>query len=550
MSKKYNEEFESVLQDPELELEIGPDENALENSGLIHPDDLALEAILAEDWDSVPDREIPEMTADEALNEFLYGDEDDVALSEDPTQVISFAPEDILVEEVPVEEVPVEEVPVEEVPVEDVSAEELAIEEIMSSTPDPAAVFVDTEEEEPIDESSDLPEEAEADDTPLPKGRPKWKKGYGLLGIPHIIATAIWLAITLAIGVSLGRVLWVCCADVMAFGKPQVTGYITVTEEDDIESISRKLADANLIRYPGLFQKFAEITEKDERIQEGVYELGSHLDYNAMINGMIYSDLGQNEVEITFPEGYNCAQFFRLLEENEICSVADLEEYAANGELGDYWFLEGVERGDKYCLEGYMAPDTYRFYTDSDPADVLDKFLREFDDRFTDIMKEDLEIMQGRYASLLENQGYDSDYIAEHTLTLHQALTVASIVERETSSDAESYDIASVFYNRVTNPDILTMGSDATVYYAIGDYLREKSELDQSDLESDSPYNTRKAIGIPPGPICNPGVYSLYAALDPNDTNYHYFIFDTVTQEHLFSETYEEHLQKAEELGF
>ena len=93
------------------------------------------------------------------------------------------------------------------------------------------------------------------------------------------------------------------------------------------------------------------------------------------------------------------------------------------------------------------------------------------------------------------------------------------------------------------------MGSDATVYYAIGDYYREQKELTQDDLNSDSPYNTRKAQGIPPGPICNPGAYSLYAALDPNDTNYHYFVYDAANSQHLFSATYQEHLNKVDELG-
>lgn len=550
MSKKYNEDFENVLQDPELDQEIVADEMALRNSGLIHPDDLELERILAEDWDSVPDQEIPETTLDDALNQFLYGDDEESSIPGEPEQEANTAAEEAIIPEAFAEKASDEA----ELTEEAITAEVLAeTGELVSAAAGSDVVYLDTEEEDevaPQQAEIEPEQEEEEEEAPLPKGRPKWRKGYGLLGIPHIISTAIWLAITLAIGVSLGRVLWVCCADLMAFGKPQVTGYITVTEDDDIESISNKLADANLIRYPKLFQTFAEITGKDERINPGDYELGSHLDYNAMINGMVYSDMDEGEVEITFPEGYNCAQFFKMLEDNGVCSVADLEEYAANGELGDYWFLEGVERGDRYCLEGYLAPDTYRFYQGDDAANVLDKFLSEFDDRFTDIMKEDLEEMKVRYATLMENQGYDSDCIAENTLTLHQILTVASIVERETSSDAESYDIASVFYNRVTNPDILTMGSDATVYYAIGDYFREKAELDDSDLESDSPYNTRKAWGIPPGPICNPSVFSLYAALDPNDTNYHYFIFDEVTQEHLFSETYDEHLQKAEELGF
>ena len=503
MTKKHNEDFENVLQDPELSPELGPDEMAVHTAGLTHPDDLALERILAEDWDSVPDHQEEAMTPEEALNQFLYGEEDDASA------------EEVVQEETEIQEQPGSQEPV-------------------------------AEEEY---EESDFEEDTPADTTPLPKGRPKMKKGYGLLGIPHLIATVIWLAITLAIGVSLGRVLWVCCADMMAFGKPQVTAYITVTEDDDIEAVSQKLADAGLVRYSGLFQKFAEITKKSERINAGVYELGSHLDYNAMLNNMIYSSDSREIVEITFPEGYTCAQTFRLLEEKGVCSAAELEEWAVNGDLSEYWFLENIERGSKYCLEGYLYPDTYEFYTNSEPQIVLEKFLDAFDMRFTDIMKEDLQVMQSRYANLLAAEGYSGDYIAQHPLTLHQVITVASVVERETANDAESYDIASVFYNRVTDPDILTMGSDATVFYAIGDYYREQKELTQADLDSDSPYNTRKAQGIPPGPICNPGAYSLYAALDPNDTDYHYFIYDAANSQHLFSTTYQEHLNKANELG-
>ena len=532
MSKKYNEDFENVLQDPALGLDIGPDETAMESSGLIHPDDLELERILAEDWDSVPDQEIPEMTPEEALNQFLYGDQDEaVSLSEDPTQVLP--------------------VPAEEVPAEEYSP----------AAPQSNIIHVDLEQDDGAEEPVYLPAESEAEadvpdqenaeeEAPLPKGRPKWRKGYGLLGIPHIISTAIWLAITLAIGVSLGRVLWVCCADVMAFGKPQVTGYITVTEEDDIESIARKLADANLIRYPGLFQKFAELTGKGERIDAGTYTLGSHLDYNALLNNMRDYGPAMDVVELMFPEGYNCAQIFAKLEEEGVCTAKELEDYAANGELSDYWFLEGVERGSKYCLEGHLAPDTYKFYTNDDPGRVLEKFLDAFDANFTDKMQEDFELMQMRYENALRDNGYGSDYIDAHPLTLHKVITVASIVQKETANDAESYDIASVFYNRLTNPgNHPYLGSDATVYYAIGDYFGEVEELTNEHLNVDSPYNTRNHQGLPPGPICNPGSYTMYAALDPNRTDYYYFVYSAVEREHLFSSTLAEHEQKLRELG-
>ena len=532
-----NNAFDEELQNPVSGNEIEADELAVYTAGLTHPDDLELEAILAEDWDSVPDQEEPALTPEEALNQFLYGDDEDASLPEEfpeaePTQVISLTSE-----EVPEEVMAEEEVYASE-------EEEEEYEDVL-----PAEVDADVAEpaEEPAEEV--VPQEEAAPEKPMGKRRPKMRKGYGFFGIPHIISTAIWLALIVAIGVSLGRVLWVCCADVMAFGKPQVTAYVDVKEADDITDIAQKMADANLIRYPNLFVKFAEITEKDDRIKVGIHELGSHLDYNAMLNNMVYTDSARQEVKLTFPEGYNCAQMFKILEDNDVCSVADLEEYCINGEFGDYWFLEGVPRGEKYCLEGYMAPDTYMFYTQDKPENVIAKFLDEFDDRFTDIMKEDFAVMQERYARMLANRGYSSEHIAENTLTLHQVVTVASVIERETANDAESYEIAGVFYNRVTHPSVLTMGSDATVYYAVGDYLREKTELTQEDLDSDSPYNTRKAPGIPPGPICNPGAYSLYAALDPNDNDYLYFVYDRENNQHRFSSSYEEHQRIAAELG-
>jgi len=501
MDNKYDKELENVLQEPELHQELGPDEIAVHVAGLIHPNDVELESILAEDWESVPDHQEEPLTPEEALNQFLYEEDTEADIMDEPTQVIPVISEEEFYEQVQPEE-----------------------------------------EYEESEEDYEAPRLRR-------KGRPKWKKGSGLLGIPHIVSTFIWLAITVMIGVSMGRILWVCCADIMAFGKPPVTAYITITEEDDIASVSNQLAEANIIRYPGLFQKFAEITNKADRMQLGTYELGSHLDYNALMNKLVYTEVIREEIQITFPEGYNTAQTFRLLEAEGVCSVEALEDYMMNGDFSAYWFLEGLERTGDYWLEGYLAPDTYRFYTNDDPQNVIEKFLNAFDVRFTDIMKEELVTMQERYANMLAAGGYSEEYIAEHPLTLHQVLTVASVTERERATEEECFDIAAIFYNRVTNPDILTMGSDATVYYAIGDYFREHGELTAEDLESDSPYNTRKAIGIPPGPICNPGAYALYAALDPNDSNYHYFIYDKENNEHLFSETYEEHLRKAEELG-
>lgn len=428
------------------------------------------------------------------------------------------------------------------------------LEEILSADWDN---FTLAEAPETVEQAEDSPAPAEqvieskpqeAAEPVEQKGRPKRKDGYGLLGIPHILSTVIWLVLILAIGVSLGRMLWVCCADVMAFGKEAQKVTITVTADDTIDSISQKLGQANLVRYPKLFKMFAKVTGKAEDIGVGTFTLNSQLDYNAMINAMVNYGSGQAVVSVMFPEGYNCAQIFKVLEEKKVCTAADLEKYAANGTLKEYWFLEGVPRGDKYCLEGYLAPDTYEFYEHDEPRRVLEKLLNEFEDRFTDKMKSDFEAMQVKYADKLRSAGFSSSYISEHTLTLHQVVTLASVIQKEAASDSECFDIASVFYNRLANPNILSLGADATVYYALGDYFGEIKELTAEHLATDSPYNTRKNQGIPPGPICNMGVQALYAVLEPTDTQYQYFVYDKNASAHRFAITESEHEKNVAEL--
>jgi len=407
--------------------------------------------------------------------------------------------------------------------------------EILADEP----VFVDAQKEE-----AEAPAPAEVPQ----KGRPKRQSGYGFLGIPHIVSTLIWLALILAIGVSLGRTLWVCCADVMAFGKEAKTVSITVTEDDDIDSIATKLGNADLVRYPSLFKFFANVTGKSDNIGVGTFTLNAQLDYNAMINAMYDYGPEQQVVTLMFPEGYNCAQIFKVLEDNGVCSASALEEYCMKGELQNYWFLEGVSRDSKYCLEGYLAPDTYKFYVDDSPRRVLEKFLDEFNERFTDLMKEDFEQIKKTYATRLKNKGYSDSYIQEHTLTVRDVVTLASIIQKESASDGECYDIASTFYNRLVAN--MRLDADATVYYAIGDYFWETEVLTQKHLDIDSPYNTRKNGGIPPSPICNMGVHALYAALEPNETGYYYFVFDSAKNAHRFAKTEAEHIKNLKELGY
>ncbi len=355
---------------------------------------------------------------------------------------------------------------------------------------------------------------------PIRKGRPKRKKGEGLLGIPNILVTFVWLALILAIGVTLGRMLWVCAADVLAFGREDKPVTITIYEADSMEDIVDKLHKAGLIRYKSLFTLYADISDAEEDIQPGIYDLNTRYDYHALVNFM--SPRSSREViELTIPEGYTCRQIFALLEENRICTAVDAASYAANGELNDYWFLEGVERGSEYCLEGFLFPDTYEFYKNSTPREALQKMLNNFENRFDDEMRAQLDVLN---ASLTGNY------------TVREIAIVASLIEKESAAPAESANIAGVIYNRLFRweyPALLNI--DAAIVYAQG------GDAEKIDTKLDSPYNTYTHTGLTPTPIANPGLASLKAALYPTNHKYYFYVLNPSTGMHQFSSTQAEH---------
>lgn len=353
------------------------------------------------------------------------------------------------------------------------------------------------------------------------KGRPKRRKGEGLFGIPNILATFVWLALILAIGVTLGRMLWICAADVLAFGREDREVTITVYEADTMEDIVDKLYDAGLIRYKSLFNLYASISDAEEDIQPGIYDLNTRYDYHALVNFMSPSST-RSVVELTIPEGYTCRQIFSLLEENRVCTALDIAAYAASGELEDYWFLEGVERGSEYCLEGYLFPDTYQFYKNSSPREALEKMLDNFDYRFSEEMRAQIDTLNAN--------------VTDGSFTVKDVVIVASLIEKESASASESAKIAGVIYNRLYNweyPALLNI--DAAIIYAQG------GESDTIDTSIDSPYNTYLHTGLTPTAIANPGLSSLQAALAPTEHDYYYYLLNPSTGMHQFSTTQAEH---------
>lgn len=393
-------------------------------------------------------------------------------------------------------------------------------------------------EDKESDEMDNAPEpEQRKQHQPIRKIKPRKKGQSGLFSLPHLAATAIWLAIILFIGVGLGNILWEYAADMLALDQEETVAVeINIDEGDTIEDVCQKLQEKGLIKYPGFFKLYADLTDAMEKIRIGDYTLTNNLDYKALVSAMS-SNAARLTSKVVIPEGYTCQQIFYLLEAKDVCSATALQKAAMEMDLSSYWFLEGVEQDSPNCLEGYLFPDTYEFYRKETPENVLAKLLSNFNRRFNDTMRESLVTLNEQLAEMMRKNGMSEEYISQHQMTVREVVIIASMIEREAANTSEGYTVASVIYNRLTNPNAYPyLQIDATLVYYTG-----HNKLTLEDLATDHPYNTYLRPGLVPGPIANPSRASLDAALDPNTTTYYYYALNPVTGEHKFSETLAEH---------
>ena len=318
------------------------------------------------------------------------------------------------------------------------------------------------------------------------------------------------------IGVSalLACVGWIAASDVLALNKEEHSVTVTITPEDSYDDVVDMLKDNGLIEYKSLFKLFSAITGgKDKIASSGTFTLNSDMDYRALISGISANSASRAVVDVTIPEGYSIGQSFALLEEKGVVSdTAKLEEEAANHDYA-FSFLQDLPLGDYHRLEGYLYPDTYEFTTPQNPLYVINKMLVRFDAKLTEELRQQ---------------------IADSGRTIHEVLTVASLIEKETDG-ADRADIASVIYNRLNNPNSSAgtngyLQIDATLAYLNGGKVPT-----EADKSIDSPYNTYLYPGLPPGPISNPGIESILAAINPNSTSYYYYVLGDDNCHHFFN---------------
>ena len=346
--------------------------------------------------------------------------------------------------------------------------------------------------------------------------------------------TIIYMLVVLGLSLALAVAMWFAADDVLALTKADNVVTITIQDGDTLEDVAQNLKDHGLVRYKFLFVLYGKFSHAEEKFSAGTFELNQLFDYHALVNGLAASSEARKTITLTFPEGYSSDQIFSMLADNDVCALEDLEDTAANYEF-DFDFLQDLSYGDSNRLEGYLFPDTYDFYVDDNPVRVINKMLSNFDSKFTEAMKADIETLNDSIRTRMEAEGSFSDEeIDDAMMDVRKILTVASLIEKEAGSDQERSLISSVIYNRLNTRVHELLQIDATVEYALGEH---KTELTANDLAVDNPYNTYKNKGLPPGPIANPGLASIMAAIHPDNTDYYFYALND-TGTHTFFETY------------
>ncbi len=231
-------------------------------------------------------------------------------------------------------------------------------------------------------------------------------------------------------------------------------------------------------------------------------------------------------IPVTFIEGWTNNQIAAELEKKGFFSKKEFLDALDNFDESQFPLLD---RPDGKRLEGYLFPDTYEFFKNSTPNDVIKKMLANYSQRLASI-------------------GITNSDQKHNGLSLYEIMTLASIIEKESGGKGSTTGsmtlqeernlVASVFYNRLKIGQGLE--SDATVNYVTG---KDTPAASAADLKVDSPYNTYKYAGLPPGPICNPSLGSIRAAIDPAKSDYYFFLHKQPSGAVVFSKTFDEHVR-------
>ena len=300
------------------------------------------------------------------------------------------------------------------------------------------------------------------------------------------------------------------------FAQDDGTQVLVIEKGQTGTEIADMLYERGLIRSTQGFKLWLYLSGTNDKLQTGHYQIPNKVTVRELIS--LLQEGHVESIRVTIPEGYTVGDIAIVLEKNQIMKAKDFLAEAKT--FVPYPYMKGT-RPATYPVEGFLFPSTYEIPVGATPREVIQMMADEMNRYLTPAVKKQIQ--------------------AQH-MSIHDFVTLASIVERESLFDADRPTIAGVFKKRLAHG--IPLQSDATISYVLG-YAKENVTIGDTQLQS--PYNTYVSKGLPPGPIANPGKKSLDAVLHSENTDYLYFVADKEGHNH-FSKTYEEHLAEVNKI--
>jgi UPF0755 protein len=304
----------------------------------------------------------------------------------------------------------------------------------------------------------------------------------------------------------------------------------TISAGQGAGDIAQDLKEQGLLRSELIFKTYVWGGGRDKSFKAGRYSLNTNMSVKEIVDKITSGETLKQVETIKIIEGWHLNKIAGYLEDKELFSGEDflditghpLVDYRNNRDLpkpadfsATFDFLRS--KPAYYGLEGYLFPDTYEVYKNVSPSNVVVKMLSNFDKKVTDDMRADIQ-QQGK--------------------TLHEIVTMASLLEKEVQTEEEMKIVSGIFWDKIDRGEPLR--SCATLAYILGE---DKPRYTIADTEIDSPFNTYQNPGLPPSPVGNPGLKAIKAAIYPTETDYNYFLSPLGSDSTVFSKTWEEHLR-------
>lgn len=346
----------------------------------------------------------------------------------------------------------------------------------------------------------------------------------------------VWIVSVFIVGAMASLYIITGMNDLLAINRTDSsTVKIDIPENPNLDTVCDILVANKIIGEPFYFKMYAKMTKSGDNFTQGTYEMRKNMDYQAIINYLLSSGNRTDTVSVTLTEGENVLEIANTLKKNGALNDVDkfLELCNSDDFDSDFDFIKVISNKDirYYKLEGYLYPDTYEFYKNEEPKSIIYKLLNNYENKVNEKQKIDGYSKKTTIKKLVED--------SEMHYSLDQIMTIASIIQAEAANTEDMYYISSILHNRLTagsDMGVSNLGLDSTKFYP----YRSAKDVPKSEKNYKSRYDTYDKAGLPPGPICNPGMDAIIAALNPYDTSYYYFCHDSNGQAYYAQTLYEQ----------